>query len=131
MVAHTFCWRIVVKAVAFCCADVLHIAVKEVAHNHVSVQIGVDLDEKGGVKVDDFSQSNVPSIWAIGDVSNRIPLTPVARMEGTYFAQHLFGCATLLAGVLPSAQPLAPPSCPLPTHGPCCLVLSHCHVSYS
>ena len=55
------------------------------------MQIGVELDDKGGVKVDDFSQSNVPSIWAIGDVSNRIPLTPVARMEGTYFAQHLFG----------------------------------------
>ncbi len=55
------------------------------------MQIGVELDEKGGVKVDDFSQSSVPSIYAIGDVSNRIPLTPVARMEGTYFAQHLFG----------------------------------------
>lgn len=55
------------------------------------VQIGVELDEKGGVKVDDFSHSNVASIWAIGDVTNRIPLTPVARMEGTYFAQHLFG----------------------------------------
>lgn len=57
------------------------------------LQLGVELDEKGGVKVNDFSQSNVPSIWAIGDVSNRIPLTPVARMEGTYFAQHLFGSA--------------------------------------
>ncbi|DBB10474.1 TPA: hypothetical protein ACH3X3_002016 [Trebouxia sp. C0006] len=54
-------------------------------------KLGVELDDKGGVKVDDFSQSNVDSIWAIGDVSNRIPLTPVARMEGTYFAQHLFG----------------------------------------
>ena len=51
----------------------------------------MELDDKGGVKVDDFSQSSVDSIWAIGDVSNRIPLTPVARMEGTYFAQHLFG----------------------------------------
>lgn len=58
------------------------------------LQLGVELDDKGGVKVDDYSQSNVPSIWAIGDVSNRIPLTPVARMEGTYFAQHLFGYVT-------------------------------------
>ena len=57
----------------------------------LALQLGVELDDKGGVKVDDFSQSNVDSIWAIGDVSNRIPLTPVARMEGTYFAQHLFG----------------------------------------
>ena len=57
----------------------------------LALQLGVELDDKGGVKVDDFSQSSVDSIWAIGDVSNRIPLTPVARMEGTYFAQHLFG----------------------------------------
>ncbi len=57
----------------------------------LDLQLGVELDDKGGVKVDDFSQSSVDSIWAIGDVSNRIPLTPVARMEGTYFAQHLFG----------------------------------------
>ena len=56
-----------------------------------SLQLGVELDDKGGVKVDDYSQSSVPSIFAIGDVSNRIPLTPVARMEGTYFARHLYG----------------------------------------
>ena len=56
-----------------------------------SLQLGVKLDDKGGVKVDDYSQSSVPSIYAIGDVSNRIPLTPVARMEGTYFARHLYG----------------------------------------
>lgn len=55
------------------------------------LQLGVELDDKGGVKVDKYSQSSVPSIYAIGDVSNRIPLTPVARAEGTYFAQHLFG----------------------------------------
>eukprot|EP00891_Asterochloris_glomerata_P007600 jgi/Astpho2/7600/Aster-02504 len=54
-------------------------------------ELGVKLDDKGGVKVDDYSQSSVPSIYAIGDVSNRIPLTPVARMEGTYFARHLYG----------------------------------------
>ena len=56
-----------------------------------ALQLGVKLDDKGGVKVDDYSQSSVPSIFAIGDVSNRIPLTPVARMEGTYFARHLYG----------------------------------------
>ena len=59
------------------------------------MQLGVELDDKGGVKVDKYSQSNVPSIYAIGDVSNRIPLTPVARAEGTYFAQHLFGSVVL------------------------------------
>ncbi len=43
------------------------------------------------VQVDEHSRSNVDSIYAIGDVSTKIPLTPVARMEGTQFALHMFG----------------------------------------
>jgi glutathione reductase (NADPH) len=44
------------------------------------------------MQVDEFSRSvSVPSIWGIGDVTNRIPLTPVARMEGSALAKHLFG----------------------------------------
>ena len=35
----------------------------------------------------------MPSVWAVGDVTNRIPLTPVARMEGLLLAQHIFKCA--------------------------------------
>ncbi len=74
------------------CTDSAHANERSVLTSPLlALQLGVELDDKGGVKVDDFSQSNVDSIWAIGDVSNRIPLTPVARMEGTYFAQHLFG----------------------------------------
>jgi glutathione reductase (NADPH) len=34
------------------------------------------------VKVDEHSRTNVPSIWAVGDVTSRIALTPVAIMEG-------------------------------------------------
>lgn len=34
----------------------------------------------------------MPNVWAIGDVSNRVPLTPAARMEGTALANALFGC---------------------------------------
>ena len=46
--------------------------------------------------VDAYSRSvSVPSVWAVGDVTNRIPLTPVARMEGMLLAQHLFKCALL------------------------------------
>jgi hypothetical protein len=46
------------------------------------------------VQVDKYSRStSVPSIWAIGDVTNRKPLTPAARMEGSCFAMYLFGCA--------------------------------------
>lgn len=43
-------------------------------------------------QVDENSRSvNVPSIWGVGDVTNRFPLTPVARMEGSALAHHLFG----------------------------------------
>jgi glutathione reductase (NADPH) len=52
---------------------------------------GVSLDEVGAVKVDRFSQSSVPSIYAIGDVTNRLALTPVAIREGHAFADTVFG----------------------------------------
>ena len=40
--------------------------------------------------MDDFSRTNVPSIWAIGDATNRVNLTPVALMEGMAFATSCF-----------------------------------------
>lgn len=46
---------------------------------------GVNLSEKGAIIVDDFSRTNVPNIWAVGDVTNRVNLTPVALMEGMAF----------------------------------------------
>ncbi|KAH9649974.1 glutathione reductase [Citrus sinensis] len=48
--------------------------------------VGVEVDQTGAVKVDENSRTNVPSIWAVGDVTNRMNLTPVALMEGTCFA---------------------------------------------
>ena len=51
----------------------------------------VDLDDKGAVKVDDDSQSSCPSIYAVGDVTNRVQLTPVAIREGQAFADTVFG----------------------------------------
>jgi glutathione reductase (NADPH) len=53
--------------------------------------VGVMLDEVGAVKVDVWSATNVPGIHAIGDVTNRINLTPVAIREGHAFADHIFG----------------------------------------
>ncbi|KAK9726128.1 hypothetical protein RND81_05G191900 [Saponaria officinalis] len=53
--------------------------------------VGVELDRTGAVKVDEYSQTSVPSIWAIGDATNRMNLTPVALMEGTCFAKTVFG----------------------------------------
>ncbi|MEM9750978.1 MAG: FAD-dependent oxidoreductase, partial [Pseudomonadota bacterium] len=51
---------------------------------------GVELDKNGAVIVDEFSQSSVPSIWAVGDVTNRVNLTPVAIREGAAFAETEF-----------------------------------------
>jgi len=53
-------------------------------------QAGVALDEVGAVRVDRLSRSSVPSIWAIGDATNRINLTPVAIHEGVCVARTLF-----------------------------------------
>jgi len=53
-------------------------------------EAGVELDPKGAVAVDEFSQSSVPSIHAIGDVTDRLNLTPVATAEGTALARTLF-----------------------------------------
>jgi len=52
---------------------------------------GVALDAKGAVKVDEWSATNVASIHAVGDVTDRINLTPVAIREGQTFADHVFG----------------------------------------
>ncbi|MCI0466746.1 MAG: glutathione-disulfide reductase [Beijerinckiaceae bacterium] len=52
---------------------------------------GVELDGIGAVKVDAFSKSSVESIYAVGDVTNRVALTPVAIREGHAFAETVFG----------------------------------------
>jgi len=52
---------------------------------------GVELDANGAVKVDDYSRSTCPSIYAVGDVTNRVQLTPVAIREGQAFAETVFG----------------------------------------
>ncbi|MGC2775285.1 MAG: glutathione-disulfide reductase [Bradyrhizobium sp.] len=49
----------------------------------------------GGIAVDAFSQSSVPSIYAIGDVTHRFNLTPVAIREGHAFADTVFGNKTV------------------------------------
>lgn len=48
------------------------------------------------MQVDEFSRTNVPSVWAIGDVTNRMNLTPVALMEGTLFAVCNLRCLKIL-----------------------------------
>jgi glutathione reductase (NADPH) len=54
-------------------------------------QVGVETGEKGEIKVDENSRTNVHSIFAVGDVTDRIQLTPVAIREGHAFADTQFG----------------------------------------
>lgn len=51
---------------------------------------GVEIGRRGEIVVDEYSQTAVPSIYAIGDVTNRIQLTPVAIREGMAFAETVF-----------------------------------------
>ena len=53
--------------------------------------IGVELTARGAVKVDRFSKSTVESLYAVGDVTDRVQLTPVAIREGHAFADTVFG----------------------------------------
>jgi len=52
---------------------------------------GVKVNAKGAIEVDAFSQTSVPSIYAVGDVTDRVALTPVAIREGHAFADNVFG----------------------------------------
>jgi glutathione reductase (NADPH) len=52
---------------------------------------GVTRAEHGGIAVDAYSQTSAPHIYAVGDVTNRINLTPVAIREGHAFADTVFG----------------------------------------
>jgi len=52
---------------------------------------GVKLGQRDCIVVDEFSQTSVPHIYAIGDVTDRIALTPVAIREGHAFADTVFG----------------------------------------
>ena len=74
-------------------------------------ELGVALDNKGGVKVDAFGRTNVASVHAVGDVTNRIALTPVAIREGAALANTLFGPTPVNADltIVPSAVFSHPP----------------------
>lgn len=52
---------------------------------------GVEVNSKGAILVNEHGQSNIPSIFAVGDVTDRVNLTPVALTEGHIFADRYFG----------------------------------------
>ena len=53
--------------------------------------VGVAQGDKGQILVDDYSKTNIDSIYAVGDVTDRVQLTPVAIREGHAFADTVFG----------------------------------------
>ena len=73
--------------------------------------LGVELGDKGKAKVDEDNRSSVPSIFAIGDVTDRVQLTPVAIREGQAFADTFFGNkpSRVDYGCIPSAVFSHPP----------------------
>lgn len=66
---------------------------------------GVEMDAAGAVRVDAGSRSSVPSIYAVGDVTNRVNLTPVAIREGHAFADTVYGGREVIAdhSLIPTA----------------------------
>jgi len=74
-------------------------------------EVGVALNDKGGVKVNAFGQTNLPSVHAVGDVTHRISLTPVAIREGAALANTLFGPVPVSADLhtVPTAVFSQPP----------------------
>ncbi|HUR42714.1 MAG TPA: glutathione-disulfide reductase [Aestuariivirga sp.] len=66
---------------------------------------GVELTPHYAVKVDDYSRTTVDNIYAIGDVTNRVNLTPVAIRDGHAFADTVFGGKDIKIdhGIIPTA----------------------------
>jgi glutathione reductase (NADPH) len=72
---------------------------------------GVETNDKGAIKVDEYSRTNVDSIYAVGDVTDRVQLTPVAIREGQAFAETVFNDTpkTVDYNCIPSAVFSQPP----------------------
>ncbi|MEG3181470.1 glutathione-disulfide reductase [Sphingomonas sp. LT1P40] len=74
-------------------------------------EAGVELDDKGAIVVGADNKSTIDSIYAVGDVTNRVQLTPVAIREGQAFADTVFGDkpTTVDYGCIPAAVFSHPP----------------------
>ncbi|WP_072382312.1 glutathione-disulfide reductase [Novosphingobium sp. NDB2Meth1] len=72
---------------------------------------GIALGERGEIVVDERAQTSCPSIYAVGDVTDRVQLTPVAIREGQAFADRVFGGkhVTIDYSCIPSAVFSQPP----------------------
>jgi glutathione reductase (NADPH) len=54
-------------------------------------RLDINIHEHGGIEVDDYSRTSTPNVYAVGDVTNRVNLTPVAIREGHAFADTVYG----------------------------------------
>jgi glutathione reductase (NADPH) len=74
-------------------------------------QAGVELGNRGQITVDADNRTSVPSIFAVGDVTDRVQLTPVAIREGQAFADTFFGSKPTRVdyGCIPAAVFSHPP----------------------
>ena len=72
---------------------------------------GIALGDNGQIPVDQYSRTSCPSIYAVGDVTDRVQLTPVAIREGQAFADTVFGDSprTIDYSCIPSAVFSQPP----------------------
>lgn len=74
-------------------------------------EVGVQLNANGAIKVDECLRTSVDSIFAVGDVTARVNLTPVALMEAMAFVRTAFGPQPVRPdyGYVPSAVFCVPP----------------------
>ena len=75
------------------CADVVMVATgrKPNTQGLGLETAGIELGDKGEIPVDDYSKTTCASIYAVGDVTDRVQLTPIAIREGQAFADTVFG----------------------------------------
>lgn len=94
-------------------ADALLYAIGRTPHTHgLGLEnAGVEFNDRGAIKVDEDGRSSCDSIFAVGDVTDRVQLTPVAIREGQAFADTQFGGkpSRVDYGCIPSAVFSHPP----------------------
>lgn len=74
------------------CDQVMYATGRKGKTDNLNLESVPDLQRKGSfIPVDDYSRTNIPGIYAVGDVTDRMALTPVALMEGHSLADTVFG----------------------------------------
>ena len=94
-------------------ADTILIATGRVPHTQgLGLEtVGIEVNDKGAVPVDDYSKTSCDHVYAVGDVTDRVQLTPVAIREGQAFADTVFNDKPTKVdyGCIPSAVFSQPP----------------------